>query len=274
MNNPRNRLRPGERLGEYTVRRYLDRGGFALTYLGTDSTGGRVLIKEYFPRDYAVREDGFIRPAAGQATAFGRWLNAFVREAHIMLLLSDVPGILELRDFFEWHGSAYIVTEYRPGATFSDYIDESGGRLSPEETRLIVRPVMEALSGMHDRGILHLDVSPDNVLIDKDFNVFLLDFGSALCGDDAGEPVKKDGYSPPEAYLPRPQFTETSDVYALAATVYRAVAGFAPPSAPERLHGHALAVLPREAERAVMAGLALNAADRPALSDFERLLLD
>lgn len=264
MNTTRSRLHDGTRLNGYTIRRYIDRGGFSLIYLAEDRHG-KVLLKEFFPLDCAARIGGVIRPAAGRENEFSRWMGAFVREAQALVKLSGIDGVPPLVDFFEANGTAYIATEYVLSATFSDYIDDSGGKLAPEEALLVLRPLFSTLAAVHERGVLHLDVSPDNILIGADLTPYLIDFGTAGALDTRRrESSLKDGYSAPELYSVHFPPTVRSDVYSLGAVVYRAVTGFRPPSAPERARGHALAVIPETLETALCAAMSLSPARRPA----------
>ncbi len=263
MKNTRNRLRNGAELNGYRIKRYLDRGGFSLIYLGSGRDGD-VLIKEYFPLDIAVRSYDKIYPVSGCEREFGQWLTSFVREAQTLVKLSGIDGIVPMCDFFEANGTAYIVTAYKESATFSDYIDDSGGKLSAEEALLVVKPLFDTLSEVHERGVLHLDVSPDNILIDSELRPYLIDFGTAGMSDSVRSESLNDGYSAPEMYSSHFPPTVRSDVYSLAAVIYRAVTGFRPPSAPERARGHALAVIPESLEIPLCSALSLSPARRPS----------
>lgn len=253
-------LKKGAVVGGYTVRRYLGCGGFALTYLGADADGD-VLIKEFYPAENAAREKGIVRPIHGCEQTFGLWLTAFVREARTLLALTGIAGVPFLKDFFEAYGTMFIVTDYLPSIPFATYVAQAG-RLSTDETLALLQPVFHTLDAVHKRQVLHLDVSPDNILVGPHADVLLIDFG-ATGTIESGVRQHTDGYSAPELYdCDRPP-DERADIYALAATVYRGITGCSPPAAPNRLRGNRLLPLPRSVARPLCHAMQLSPDDRP-----------
>ena len=247
-------------VGGYTVRRYLGCGGFALTYLGADAEGD-VLIKEFYPAENALREQGVVRPIRGCEQTFGLWLTAFVREARTLLALTGIAGVPFLKDFFEACGTMFIVTDYLPSIPFATYVTQAG-RLSADETLALLQPVFHTLDAVHKRKVLHLDVSPDNILVGPNADVLLIDFG-ATGTIESGIRQHTDGYSAPELYACGRPPDERADVYALAATIYYGITGYSPPAAPDRRNGNRLLPLPRSVARPLCRALQLSPDYRP-----------
>ncbi len=266
--------------GRYTVGKMLGQGGFGVTYIGWDMTLDLIVaIKEYMPNAIAAR-------TAGGATVSCRnsrdeedyieGLNKFLSEARTLASFSNA-GIVQVRDFFEENSTAYMVMEYIDGIDFKEYIDKSGGRVSWEEALHIVSVIAGVLGEVHAKGMLHRDISPDNIFIKvgnerQSLEVKLIDFGAARA--TAGNQNKslsiilKHGYAPIEQYNTRGQGPWT-DVYALAATLYRSVTGILPPNAIERLDSDTLQApsalgidIPREMEAALMRALSVKPGDR------------
>ena len=261
----------------YGVGRLLGRGGFGATYLGWDENlAVRVAVKEYLPAERATRHrDGQrVLPADEAAAAeFTEGLIRFLDEARILAQFRHVREVVGVLDFFESNGTAYIVQEFLDGVTLRSLVrGEPSGRLVQDRALGIASPVLSALQRMHDREVLHRDVSPDNVMIQADGVVKLLDFGGAqrFNLDAALDPyvLVKRGYAAPEQYVPG-GLGPWSDVYGIAATLYFALAGKPPPDAMARRAGEPLplptefgARLDRDVERALVKGLALERARR------------
>ncbi|MBI4907230.1 MAG: serine/threonine protein kinase [Acidobacteria bacterium] len=227
---------------QYLVGRVLGHGGFGITYIGWDlNLQRRLAIKEYFPSGVALRTDACTVGTYGgrgqQDFEYG--LNRYLEEARLVARFSHHPNILSVINFFREHGTAYIVMEYLEGRTFEQYVADRGNRVDYEEAVRMLFPVMDALDEIHKEGILHRDVSPDNIHIGKDRHIKLLDFGAARIA--MGERsrnlsvILKEGYAPEEQYRSKGNQGPWTDVYALAATLYRSITGVLPPGALDRM---------------------------------------
>ena len=270
-------LRAGTVLkGRYLLGRVLGQGGFGITYLAWDeSLKARVAVKEYMPGELATRLEHrqvVVRTAARQEEfAYGQ--ERFKEEARILAKFMGQPNIAGVTDYFDENGTSYFVMDYIEGISFKTYIAQAGGRVSPEEALDVMIPVLRALTAVHGEGLIHRDVTPDNIYITKDGNVKLLDFGSARysLGDKSKslDVILKVGYAPKEQYIRRGRQGPYTDMYSCAACLYAAITGYLPPESLERLD-HDTLVPPSEAgaeiplylERAILKGLAVQPEDR------------
>lgn len=271
-------LPPGTVLnGQYLVGKSLGRGGFGITYLAWDlNLNVKLAIKEYLPESFATRSPGSDMVSAfsgemGKQYSYG--LEKFLDEAKAVAQFNGHPNIVAVRNFFRENGTAYFVMDYIEGQTFKKYIEGKGGRVSFDETVKIMTQVMDALKEVHEKGMLHRDISPDNVYLTKNGQVKVLDFGAAR--NAVGENNKsisvilKPGYAPEEQYRSKGKQGPWTDVYAVGATVYRAIVGQVPPESLDRMERDDLqqpsrfgVVLPPYAEAAIIKALAIRAADR------------
>ena len=274
--------------GRYLLGRVLGQGGFGITYLGWDRNLNRKLaVKEYFPRDLCTRltDHRTVSPLSDrQAESFQRGLGKFREEGRALARFQEHPGVVSVLDFFEANGTAYLVMSYVDGMTFAQYLEQKGGKIPFETALNIVTHVMDALREVHAEGMLHRDVSPDNIYITAQGLVRILDFGTTRYS--VGEHsqslslVLKSGYSPLEQYLERGRQGPWTDVYALAATLYRAITGKVPSAAPDRAAQDDLlppsrlgGSLPPAAEAALMKALAIKAEQRFAtVGEFQRAI--
>ena len=236
-------LPPGTKLcrGQYTIERYLNSGGFGITYLARDSLGRKVVIKECFPGAMCCRTDETVRlRSRGSEPEFGKILELFEKEARALSELSH-PYIVGVHQIFHDNGTAYMAIDFVPGRDLLQVIEEEPDRLGPEEIKQVLIKVLDAVSYMHDHDILHRDISPDNILLEADNTPVLIDFGAARESATRVSRVLskiltvKDGYSPQEFYLAGSDQQCSSDLYALAATFYHLVSGSPPPSSNLRM---------------------------------------
>ena len=163
-------LPEGTTLGDrYIVGKVLGHGGFGITYIGFDQKLMlRIAIKEYLPAEISTRalgETTVTTFSGDKHDAFVYGLGRFIDEAKTMAQFETNPCIVSVKDFFEANDTAYLVMEYLDGITLGEYLKRSGGRISEEETRSIIRPVIDALQEVHAKGIIHRDISPDNIFI-------------------------------------------------------------------------------------------------------------
>lgn len=246
-------LPPGTLLAErYTIGGVLGEGGFGITYIGLDQRLDlRVAVKEFFPAGKAMRqaEDGKTVRSGGSVTArqeFEAGKDRFLQEARRMAQMEKHPEIAGVKDFFEENGTAYIVMEYIAGVTLERLVAEQGP-LEAERALKLFHPLFPALSALHESGLLHRDISPDNLILENDV-LRLLDFGCArevIPGDYTMTISLKHGYAPIEQYQSRSGGQGPwTDVYGLAATLYYCLYGEAPDHALDRLCKDRLTSLP------------------------------
>jgi serine/threonine protein kinase/predicted negative regulator of RcsB-dependent stress response len=233
-------LPPGTRLRHYVVRDVLGVGGFGITYRAGHATLTNKIfaLKEYFPHDFAIRRGAAVGPvpSAEELYEFGR--RRFLQEAEILALCSH-PAIVDVVDHFEENGTAYTVLEYVPGVMLKDWLAALGRQPTQDELDTIMEPLLGAIEVVHARNLLHRDIAPDNILIRPDGMPCLIDFGAARM--DMGVKAErtamiiKFGYSPPEQYSGDGlKQSAATDLYAMAATLYRAIVGAPPPDSMRR----------------------------------------
>ena len=274
--------------GKYRIGMTLGQGGFGITYLAYDmNLQQKVAIKEYFPGGLVTRSAQTVMPftQSGQ-TLYQKGVDAFYREAQLLARFQNHPNIVHIHNFFRENNTAYFVMEYVEGKSLAAYLDEKGGRLSQEETISLLSPIMDALDVLHQAGILHRDIAPDNIYLTKSGQVKLLDFGAAKNElrqhTHSSAAILKPGYAPLEQYSATGNQGPWTDVYAMGAVIYRCLTGTMPPDSPDRITGRAIipinasgAKLSKKVETAVMKALSLNIPDRwQRMSDFKKALLD
>ena len=257
---------------QYQIGAPLGQGGFGITYVGLDCTlGRRVAVKEYFPTRCAWRtEDHRVSPKQGMEEMFRGGIKSFLEEARVLAALEDNPSVVKVRGFFEFGGTAYLIMEYLDGTPLSKIVAQSGP-MSAAELMPKLNTFLSDLHRLHQAGIIHRDISPDNVMLMPDGTLKLLDFGCARSMEDGKSMtvLLKEGFAPVEQYMSRGQGAYT-DVYALAATIYYTLTGIIPPSSVERLEEDTL-VTPNAAganlaparEEALMWGLTVQPKFRP-----------
>ena len=234
--------------GQYRVGKVLGQGGFGITYMGWDENlDVPIAIKEYFPNGFVNREcTHSLSVTCGDSNRqlFHHNRERFIREAKALAKLRDVPGIVRIHNFFQENDTAYIVMEYVEGIDLKRYIRMRNRVLSAQEALAVLKPVMEALSKVHEAGLVHRDISPDNIMIQPDGSAKLLDFGAVreVLDPDADkqlsqatEAILKQGFAPMEQYQNKGSLGPWTDVYALCATMYYCITGKVPPDAPARL---------------------------------------
>ncbi|MCR4643059.1 MAG: substrate-binding domain-containing protein [Lachnospiraceae bacterium] len=275
--------------GEYIIESVLGEGGFGITYAALDhKTKERVAVKEYFPDSMATRLDhSRVTPYSGdRGENFEYGKECFLREARTLAEFIGNENIVRIFTYFEENGTAYFAMEYVEGTSFDRYISEHGGKLPYDEVCRILFPIMDALNAVHEKGIIHRDISPDNIYITADGNIRLLDFGAARysLGDRSCslDVVLKPGYAPKEQYTRRGRQGPFTDVYALAATFYFALTGKKPLSSIDRLEEDDLARpsalgadIGPVAEEALLQALELRSQDRyQSMTAFKQAMLD
>ena len=268
-------LAPGARLwGRYVLGTVLGVGGFGVTYKAWDTRlGSMVAIKEFYPQGLVSRIPGEakVRVFSGEKMEqYHAQLARFMDEAKNLARFAGEPHIVSVLDFFEDNGTAYIVMEYLDGMTLKEYLAQSGGRL-PQDTALVIEAgLLKGLSSIHKKGIIHRDISPDNVYILRGGEVKLLDFGAARFAAAEGSElsqsvVVKKGYAPPEQYRANMKQGVWTDIYAAGATLYKMLTGQTPEESIERSENDRLTKVSQTGtavdaavDRAVMKAMALR----------------
>ena len=228
--------------GRYIIGRVLGQGGFGITYVAQDwRTKQLVAIKEYFPDAAATRTGSItVTTFSGERGALFQYgKDRFGDEAKAISRFINHPNIVTIYSFFEENNTAYYAMEYIQGENLLNYLNRRGGKTSFGDARRILYPIMDALSAVHSVGLVHRDISPDNIYITKDNTVKLLDFGAARYSmgnkSKSLDVILKHGYAPKEQYTRHGVQGPYTDVYALAATFYRAITGKTPPDSVERI---------------------------------------
>jgi serine/threonine protein kinase len=273
----------------YRIGRVLGVGGFGIVYLAWDTNlDVKVAVKEFLPKEYAARgaDHHTVLPYSGAAgDEFALGIGKFLAEAKALARFQDHPGIVRVHESFRAHQTAYMVMQYLDGMSMKDYLKrQPGGRIPYATAVRILTPVLDALREVHAAGLVHRDISPDNIFITRQKQIKLLDFGAAryAIGEHSKSltSVLKHGYAPVEQYSTKGNQGPWSDVYAVAATIYRCITGSVPPDAMERLQGDTLrsprqfdVEIPPSAEAALLKGLALKVPQRfETIEQFQKAL--
>jgi serine/threonine protein kinase len=228
--------------GQFTIESFLNSGGFGIVYLARDSLDRRVVIKECFPSTFCRR----IGVAVGarsraQQDDFRTAVRSFMQEA-VTLSQLDHPNIVKVQHVFEDNETAYMAMDYIDGPDLLQTVEGSARPLSPKEIVAFLHNMLDALSHVHGQGLLHRDISPDNILLETSSGKpILIDFGASRKDVTrksravSGLRVVKDGYSPQEFYVSGSKQAPCSDLYALAASFYHLISGETPKTSQERL---------------------------------------
>ena len=263
--------------GQYLVGCALGEGGLGITYIGWDLfLHMPVAIKEYFPSGVVIRDQGqhTVNVFAGkdeQSFLLGR--DRFFREAQKVARFDNNPGVVSVKNCFLENGTAYIIMEYISGINLGTYAAQRGGKLGFQETLQLLKTPIQTLEELHRYSTYHRDISPENLMLSKTGTVKLIDFGSAMESDSEKKTrvlMVRSGYSPVEMYSSTGKDGPYSDVYSMAATIYKLITGVTPPAATERLNADSLVrptmlgvkEISQEQEAALMKGMAVQLNDR------------
>ena len=256
----------------YIIGDVLGEGGFGITYAARNSHNDtRVAVKEFYCREYMHRdtdESSDVHLLSGDdESRFTEEKTRFLKEARTLRDFADLPGIVGVLDYFEENATAYIVMELLEGETLKRRID-AGGRMDAEDILRKIPTLLKALSAVHTAGVVHRDISPDNIMLGMDGSLTLMDFGAAR--NYAASPVThsliyKDGFAAKEQLDKKGKLGPWTDLYSLCATIYFCVTGHAPEDAFQRiLHDElkkpselGIAIDPT-AESLIMKGLSLR----------------
>lgn len=267
--------------GRYLIGRAVGEGGFGITYAGRHTVlERRVAVKEFYPSDIACRAADAVTVTAkrNHEALLRRDCERFLTEAKTAALFSGEEGIVSVTDCFRENGTVYLIMDFLDGCTLQEYVNRNGCFL-PETLVILLLPVMRSLAVMHAQGVLHRDITPDNVMYGVRGNLTLMDFGAACRytgGAVAVPPLYKDGFAPPEQCRQNGVQGPYTDVYSLCATMYACITGRVPavtadgslPVAPSRL---GVSILPHQ-ERALLHGLAALPMNRTP--DMETLMAE
>ncbi len=222
-------------LNVYKIKSILGQGGFGITYLAYDSSLDRdVAIKEFMPQGMAARGEDYTLHsinADDDSVCTLEWgLERFIREARTLSKFNH-PSIVRVHTVFEANNTAYMVMSYEKGVTFQEVVKK--GQPSEDDLTDMIMGLLDGLEGMHAEGFIHRDIKPGNIFIREDGSALLLDFGSArqAIGEETQTLTKvaSPGYAPFEQYYGRSDMQGPwTDIYALGATMYRAITGEAP----------------------------------------------
>ena len=229
--------------GKYLVGRVLGQGGFGITYIGWDiALERKVAIKEYFPSGQVSRNPGtrdltwYTSEQSQRAKQDG--MQMFLKEARKMSKVDDIPNVVRVRDLFQENGTAYIVMDFVEGETLKARLQRTGP-MSWEQAKEIFLPAIRAMEQVHKAGLVHRDLSPDNLMLTPEGRVMILDLGAAkdlnVNNGASSMQVAKGGFSPFEQYTQRGASGPWTDVYAMAATLYFTLTGKLPPVATDRV---------------------------------------
>ncbi|MCV6592570.1 MAG: protein kinase [Silicimonas sp.] len=236
-------LKPGTELlhGQFRIEKFLNAGGFGMTYLARDSLDRIVVIKECFPSSMCCRNNGRVMARSRQHQAeFDAVVKHFGAEARRLSKLQH-PHIVGIHQVFEDNLTAYMALDFVRGRDLLDTIEDPKMKLHPRDVKGILLRCLDAVHYIHTNDVLHRDISPDNILIDGKGNPVLIDFGAAK--EEATRAsralsalhVVKDGYSPHEFYIAGSTQDASSDLYSLGATFYHVLTGEAPPDSQARV---------------------------------------
>ena len=261
----------------YVIEEVLGEGGFGITYKGIDRLlDVEVAIKEYFPQGFVTRNNVYSQEITitqmKYEDLFYKGKQRFLSEARVLAKFNKEPGIVSVTDFFEENNTAYIVMEYLDGITLKGYM-EYNGLLSVNDILELMVPLMKALDVVHKAGLIHRDISPDNIMLLGNGGVKLMDFGAARMYTEYGQKslsiMLKHGYAPEEQYRTHGVQGPWTDIYALSATIYKCITGITPLESLQRVLADTLqspsqlgiAIQPWQ-EYALLKGLSVRQEDR------------
>lgn len=218
-------------MGKYIIGKVIGKGGFGITYAAYDSKAEKIVaIKEYYPNGTAYRSGDHttvsVTDNKESGDLFKLGVEKFYEEAKLVSRFNGNPNIVSVFEFFYENDTAYFSMEYLRGITLKEYLEKTG-RLTREQTLFIARNLCNALMAAHSAGVLHRDISPDNVMLCNNGDVKLLDFGAArqYIGAESKSlsVILKQGFAPLEQYQKKGRQGPWTDIYSLGATLYYAV---------------------------------------------------
>lgn len=263
----------------YFLGKVLGEGGFGITYVAWDIVlMVPVAVKEYFPSGIVTREKegpqtGTLQIYEGKSELeFEKGKEDFLKEARSLSRFMKLPSIVSVRDFFQENHTAYIVMEYVEGTRVRNYI-RANGKMQGDEVLALMEPVIHSLCDIHKTGLIHRDISIDNLMFDDNGQLKLIDFGAArnveLPENTITVSIKR-GFSPEEQYRVKGEQGPWTDLYSLCGTMYFMLTGKIPEESVERVYADHLVTLqqmedislPLPQKKAIDKGMAVLAKDR------------
>ena len=228
--------------GKYLLGAPLGKGGFGITYIAMHLPDEKIVaIKEFFPANLAVRDtdNETVVPADDTKAVYYRTgMKSFSEEGRILYLLSDIEHVVHVAEQIQANNTTYLVMEYVPGISLKKYMKQQQKLFSEQETLTLMQPILLALQTMHQKGILHRDISPENLMLSPDNTLTLIDFGAARTfsrsDDDNLTVILKRGYAPEEQYHSNSRQGPWTDLYAVCAVMYQMLTGILPQEASAR----------------------------------------
>lgn len=228
--------------GKYLLGAPLGKGGFGITYIAMHLPDEKIVaIKEFFPANLAVRDtdNETVVPADDiKAVYYRTGMKSFSEEGRILYLLSDIEHIVHVAEQIQANNTTYLVMEYVPGISLKKYMKQQQKLFSEQETLTLMQPILIAMQAMHQKGILHRDISPENLMLSPDNTLTLIDFGAARTfsrsDDDNLTVILKRGYAPEEQYHSNSRQGPWTDLYAVCAVMYQMLTGILPQEASAR----------------------------------------
>ena len=226
----------------YYIGNAIGQGGFGITYIGRDLNLDMIVaVKEFFPNGYVNRNNNASSKIeiSGEKNIefFNSGKKRFIREAKLLAKFSGNKSIVDVRDYFEENNTGYIVMEYVNGETLTKHL-KLQGKFSPDNLLDKMFPLFSALGTIHKSGLIHRDISPDNIMLLSDGTLKLMDFGAAryinFLDNHTMSIMFKPGYAPEEQYRQKGSQGSWTDVYAICATMYKCVTGETPDDSMER----------------------------------------
>ena len=231
-------LAPGTELrNRFLLGKELGRGGFGITYIGYDKyLDCKVAVKEYYPQTLAARLPGEVKLFWRNSQLRDAGCQNVIREAQKMHRIGILPAAVHVLDVFYENNTAYIAMDYVEGITLKKFL-LNNGVLSAKKCMEMMMPILDTMIQMHEAGVIHRDLSPDNIVIQPDLKPRILDLGAAKdIQMESGNTilVARNGFSPMEQYQTNGDVGTWTDVYALCATIYYTLTGRVPPAAMDR----------------------------------------
>lgn len=228
--------------GKYLLGAPLGKDGFGITYIAMHLPDEKIVaIKEFFPANLAVRDtdNETVVPADDTKAVYYRTgMKSFSEEGRILYLLSDIEHVIHVAEQIQANNTTYLVMEYVPGISLKKYMKQQQKLFSEQETLTLMQPILIALQAMHQKGILHRDISPENLMLSPDNTLTLIDFGAARTfsrsDDDNLTVILKRGYAPEEQYHSNSRQGPWTDLYAVCAVMYQMLTGILPQEASAR----------------------------------------
>ena len=233
-------LPEGFQLENYRIRCLLASGGFSFVYLAHDENEVPVAIKEYLPATLALRNADSPAPVVRDENlaTFRYGLKSFFEEGRALATLQHA-NVVRVVNFFRANDTVYLVMRYERGRTLQEHITKKTGAIKEEWIRATFVPLLNGLREVHSNKLLHLDIKPGNIYIRNDGAPVLIDFGAArqtLTVDGLKlPPMFTPGFASPEHHREREKLGPWSDIYSIGASMYSCLAGYGPPTAPQRL---------------------------------------